>query len=72
MFYKFSLDSVRHWNPLRSELESSLVDGCTERIMITMEDNWQKVDEKSLKNTFTIVTGLEPAIPRSEVWCLIH
>ena len=28
-----------HWNPLRSKLESSLVDGCTERIMITMEDN---------------------------------
>ena len=28
--------------------------------------------EKKTKKIFPTVTGLEPAIPRSEVWCLIH
>ena len=28
-------------------------------------------DTSTVQNV-SIVTGLEPAIPRSEVWCLIH
>ena len=28
--------------------------------------------ERDIKRAYSIVTGLEPAIPRSEVWCLIH
>ena len=29
-------------------------------------------DKERGKNISSSVTGLEPAIPRSEVWCLIH
>lgn len=42
-------------------------------VRIGARKNWYLSEgDISTKNEVSSVTGLEPAIPRSEVWCLIH